>query len=241
MAFTKEILTTFLLGLLLALVTESCTPVQPNGSRSPLPSRPAEAVSAPGPVLSSAESGRVQVGVASWYGPGFHGRLTANGEVYNQYELTAAHRTLSLGTTAMVTNLETNQSVEVRINDRGPFVDGRVLDLSYAAGRAIGLIDPGTARVRIEVVGSSPSGSFAAIYAVQVGSFADPEKAAFLRSRLTNRYSDVYVSPLQASLLRYYQVRLGPFSLRAEAERRAVEVARLGLRVIIVEETILAQ
>jgi rare lipoprotein A len=136
----------------------------------------------------------------------------------------------------MVTNLKTSQSVEVRINDRGPFVDGRLIDLSYASGRAIGLIGPGTAWVRIEVVGSPPTGSFTAMYAVQVGSFADPEKAAFLRSRLANRYSDVYVSPLQASLLRYYQVRLGPFAIRAEAEKRAMEVARSGQRVIIVEE-----
>src|SRR5262252_11236276 len=71
----------------------------------------------------------VQVGVASWYGPGFHGNRTANGEIYDQYELTAAHRTLPLGTRAMVTDLDNGRSVEVRINDRGPFVDGRVIDL----------------------------------------------------------------------------------------------------------------
>ncbi len=210
-------------GLLLSLATQSCTAVQDSGSLSSLSRQP------------------IQVGVASWYGPGFHGRLTANGEVYNQYELTAAHRTLPLGTRAMVTNLKSSRSIEVRINDRGPFVDDRIIDLSYAAGRAIGFIGPGTARVRIEVVGSPPTGSFTAMYAVQVGSFVDSEKAAFLRSRLTSRYSDVYISPLQASLLRYYQVRLGPFSIRAQAEKRAVEVAGSGLRAIIVEETIMAQ
>src|SRR5436305_13716032 len=98
----------------------------------------------------------VQVGVASWYGPGFHGNRTANGEVYDQYELTAAHPSLPLGTRVMVTNLANGRSVDVRINDRGPFVDGRAIDLSYAAARVLRMVGPGTARVRIEVVASSP-------------------------------------------------------------------------------------
>jgi len=96
----------------------------------------------------------VQTGVASWYGPGFHGRRTANGEIYDQYELTAAHQTLPLGTRVMVTNLSNGRAVEVRINDRGPFVDGRVIDLSYAAARTVGMIGPGTAPVRVEVLES---------------------------------------------------------------------------------------
>jgi len=94
----------------------------------------------------------VQTGVASWYGPGFHGKRTANGEIYDQYELTAAHPSLPLGTRAMVTNLTNGRAVEVRINDRGPFVDGRVIDLSYAAARSVGMIGPGTAPVRVEVL-----------------------------------------------------------------------------------------
>src|SRR5438445_7210055 len=95
----------------------------------------------------------VQVGVASWYGPGFHGNRTANGEIYDQYELTAAHPSLPLGTRVMVTNLENGRAVQVRINDRGPFVGGRAIDLSYAAAHLIGMIGPGTARVRVEVLG----------------------------------------------------------------------------------------
>src|SRR5882724_4074315 len=94
----------------------------------------------------------VQVGVASWYGPGFHGRRTANGEVYDQYELTAAHPSLPLGSRVMVTSLTNGRTVEVRINDRGPFVGGRVVDLSYAAARVIGMVGPGTMPVRIEVL-----------------------------------------------------------------------------------------
>jgi rare lipoprotein A len=93
-----------------------------------------------------------QQGVASWYGPGFHGRRTANGEVYDQYELTAAHQTLPLGTRVLVTSLTNGRSVEVRINDRGPFIGGRVVDLSYAAARVIDMIGPGVMPVRVEVL-----------------------------------------------------------------------------------------
>src|SRR5438046_3856931 len=103
---------------------------------------------APPPITSG-----VQVGVASWYGPGFHGNRPANGEIYGQYELTAAHPSLPLGTRVMVTNLENGRAVQVRVNDRGPFVDGRAIDLSYAAARTIGMVGPGTVRVRIEVLG----------------------------------------------------------------------------------------
>jgi rare lipoprotein A len=93
---------------------------------------------------------RVQVGVASWYGKGFHGRPTASGEIYDMYQPTAAHLTAPLGTYALVTNLENGQSVRVRINDRGPYVRPRILDLSYEAARQIGLVRPGTGRVQID-------------------------------------------------------------------------------------------
>jgi rare lipoprotein A len=91
-----------------------------------------------------------QVGMASWYGPGFHGHETASGETFDQHALTAAHRTLPLGTEAKVTNLETGQSVHVTINDRGPYVQGRQLDLSQAAAKQIGLTKQGVAKVKIE-------------------------------------------------------------------------------------------
>jgi len=91
-----------------------------------------------------------QVGNASWYGPGFDGKETASGETYDQNELTAAHRTLPLGTEAVVTNLETGQSVKVKINDRGPYAKGRKIDLSRAAARQIGMTKKGVAKVKIE-------------------------------------------------------------------------------------------
>ncbi|MBI2991140.1 MAG: septal ring lytic transglycosylase RlpA family protein, partial [Deltaproteobacteria bacterium] len=104
----------------------------------------------------STEGGATQTGIASWYGPGFHGRPTASGVIYNQNELTAAHQTLPLGTRVMVTNLDNGRSAEVTINDRGPFAKGRIVDLSYAAARTLGMIGPGTIPVRIEVIDSGP-------------------------------------------------------------------------------------
>lgn len=91
-------------------------------------------------------------GEASWYGPGFHGKKTASGEIYDQMKLTAAHKTLPLGTKTRVTNLENGNTVQVEINDRGPFVQGRVIDLSRAAARVLGFIQSGTAPVRLELV-----------------------------------------------------------------------------------------
>jgi rare lipoprotein A len=91
-------------------------------------------------------------GIASWYGPGFHGKKTASGEIYDQNKLTAAHKTVPLGTKARVTNLENGSTVEVEINDRGPFVEGRIIDLSRAAARALGFVKLGTAPVQVELI-----------------------------------------------------------------------------------------
>lgn len=91
-------------------------------------------------------------GIASWYGEEFNGRLTASGEVYDMYKMTAAHKTLPLGTMVRVTNEDNGKTIEVKINDRGPYVKGRIIDLSKTAGRAIGMREAGTARVKLEVV-----------------------------------------------------------------------------------------
>lgn len=100
------------------------------------------------------------VGTASWYGGTFHGRMTANGEIYNMYELTAAHKSLPFGSLLRVTNLSNEKKLFVRVNDRGPFIPGRILDLSYGAARKLGMVDAGVRRVKIEVLsqkGSRPS------------------------------------------------------------------------------------
>jgi rare lipoprotein A len=105
--------------------------------------------------------GQEESGLASWYGHPYHGRRTASGEVYDMARMTAAHRTFPFGTRVLVTSLETGRSVEVRINDRGPFADGRIIDVSYAAARVLGLVGPGVVRVRVRVIAvpGQPSGA----------------------------------------------------------------------------------
>jgi rare lipoprotein A len=116
-----------------------------------LESRPASAKTNPIPSVV-----KTQVGTASWYGPRFHGRKTANGEIFNQRALTAAHRKLPLGTFVRVTSLDTGRSVTVRINDRGPYIDGRIIDLSHAAARRLGIVRQGVGKVRVQVVDALP-------------------------------------------------------------------------------------
>jgi rare lipoprotein A len=102
---------------------------------------------------------RVEMGVASYYGGQFHGRTTASGERFDQRAMTAAHRTLALGTSVRVTNLDNGREVVVRINDRGPFVDGRIIDVSAGAAERLGMVEAGLARVRVTVVGGAPLAS----------------------------------------------------------------------------------
>ncbi len=179
----------------------------------------------------------VQVGTASWYGPGFHGNRTSSGEIYDQYDLTAAHQTLPLGTRVVVTNLQNGKAVEVRINDRGPFVKGRAIDLSYAAARSLGMIGPGTVPVRIEVLGGERV-QLVSAYTIQVGAFSDRDNAMRLKSTLARRFDGVYVATLDGKAGRYYRVRLGRFSHRNEAVAFARSVIPLGLSAIIVEDGI---
>ena len=132
-------------------------------------------------------TGRVETGMASWYAP--NGRRSANGEIYDGNSLTAAHRTLPLGTMLRVTNLSTGQSVVVRITDRGPFVRGRALDLSTAAAKSIGVYRMGVARVSMEVVEMRPDVSPVGRWCVQVGAFVNQGNADRLRADLSREYS----------------------------------------------------
>ena len=133
-----------------------------------------------------------EIGMASWYGPPYHNRQAADGSVFDQNALTAAHRTLPMGTTVRVTNLTTNQSVLVKITDRGPFVAGRTLDLSLAAAKAIGVYRMGLAKVKVEAFahpGSDPEGR----WCVQIGVFIDPADAVQLKNDLMQRYKTAKV------------------------------------------------
>jgi rare lipoprotein A len=128
---------------------------------------------------------QVQTGVASWYGHPFDGRLTANGETYDMEKMTAAHRTLPFGTVLHVENLGNGKTTEVRINDRGPFVQDRIIDLSHAASQAISM--PGIANVRLEVI-SSPATRGAEEFAVQVGAFPQRIQAENLQAQMQRKY-----------------------------------------------------
>lgn len=179
------------------------------------------------------------MGVASWYGPGFDGHPTASGEVYRQEELTAASSMLPIGSLVMVTNLDNGRSVEVRINDRGPFVKGRKIDLSHEAARVLGILKPGTANVRIDVVsvpdGSRPVGSPLRYY-VQVGSYSQETNAERVCSRLSSYYRDVRIDKVSAGEKCFYRVRMGAFDTHDAARARAEETARFGYPLIIVSE-----
>ena len=178
----------------------------------------------------------VEVGTASWYGPGFHGNRTSSGEIYDQNDLTAAHPTLPLGTRVAVTNLQNGRTVEVRVNDRGPFAKGRAIDLSYAAARSIGMIGPGTVPVRIEVLGAEQAQLLAAVYTIQVGAFADRNNAMRLKDTLDKRFDGVYVATQNGEAGRYYRVRVGRFKQRDAAVAFAQSVTPMGLSAIIVED-----
>ncbi|MFN7997806.1 MAG: septal ring lytic transglycosylase RlpA family protein [Bryobacteraceae bacterium] len=128
-----------------------------------------------------------ETGIASWYGHPYHGRASASGEIYDMEQMTAAHRTLPFGTIVRVHDLDNEKTVDVRINDRGPFVDGRVIDLSHAAARVIEMIGPGIANVRLEIL-SLPAAVSPGSFAVQVGSFRVHDNAERLRRLMESKY-----------------------------------------------------
>ncbi len=178
-------------------------------------------------------------GVASWYGPGFDSHRTASGEVYNQEEMTAASTVIPLGSHVMVTNLDNGRAVEVRINDHGPYVKGRKIDLSHEAARTLGIVTPGTARVRIDVL-SQPEGTrqigTPIRYYVQVGSYSQRTNARRVSTKLAAYYRDVRIDPITAGVRCLYRVRMGSFATRDEARERANDCARFGYPIVIVSE-----
>ncbi|MDA8020807.1 MAG: septal ring lytic transglycosylase RlpA family protein [Thermoanaerobaculia bacterium] len=177
--------------------------------------------------------GTTQRGVASWYGEPFHGRKTASGEVYDMHEMTAAHKELPLGTVVHVKNLDNGREAQFRVNDRGPFIRGRVLDVSYAGAKELGMVGPGTARIELRVIqlGGGPSGQkLTTRFAVQVGAFSERQNAIELHRKLANDYPD-------AELIedgRWHRVRIG--SLRTEKEARKLErdLQKRGLPAVVI-------
>lgn len=146
------------------------------------------------------------MGWASWYGPGFQNRHAANGELFDTERMTAAHRELPLNSIVRVTNVKTNESVLVRITDRGPFVNDRILDLSRAAARKLSVYQHGTALVRIEVLEAPSPIASGGKWCVQIGGFNDADQAANLKEKLSRRYHAAkvlqFLSPTGESWLR---------------------------------------
>ena len=209
----------------------------------------------PREMLHLPSPGTVRYYTASWYGGKFHGRRTASGEIYDKYGLTAAHKSLPFGTLLKVTNPGTGSSVLVTVNDRGPFIRGRDLDLSLGAARRIGMEDDGVARVRVEFRGrnmryakyindtasSQPTGSKrggnrdggpdAGMFTIQFGAFLNYDNAFNLKRALELNNSGVTITDITVDGKQFYRVRLGTFSSRPLAFDQAEAYARIGYAV----------
>ena len=185
--------------------------------------------------LEAEPSPPVQEGTASWYGPGFHGKKTSNQETYNMYDMTAAHQTLPFETHVRVTNLNNGRSVIVRINDRGPFVKDRIIDLSFSAAQALDMLNTGTAPVRLEILLDRSPPLSSQKFAVQVGSFSTEANAEALKDELKSGYQGVYVKEFQTSQQIYYRVRIKAEN-REDAQKLALRLQAAGYTAIVLEE-----
>ena len=202
------------------------TPPPAPTRRVPRPAPPA------GPIVQGEE------GIASWYGHPYHGRRAASGEIYNMYDFTAAHRTLPFGTRVRVHDLENGHDVVVRINDRGPFVEGRIIDLSYTAAQSIHM--PGTALVRLEILGLEPSSSppiEPGVFAVQVGAFKERRNADRLKGLLAQHFGPVTIQGFDRGDGFLYRVRVG----REKTEEAARDLAENIRRSNLASETFIVR
>jgi len=181
--------------------------------------------------------GFVERGEASWYGPGFHGNKTANGERYDMHKLTAAHRTLPLGSIAVVRSLTSGRQVTVRINDRGPFARGRVLDLSLAGAKAIGMTGKGTDRIELQVVSYARRPGGMGVLRIQIGAFSDLANARALLAQAQREFAGGRITQVDLPEGRRYRVQIGQFMTEAEAEAASARLDRtLNLQSFIMRD-----
>lgn len=190
-------------------------------------------------------SGFSEKGDISWYGTKFHGRKTANGEIYDMYKMSAAHKILPMGTYVRVTNLENGKEITVRINDRGPFVKGRILDLSYAAAQQLDMIKSGVIKGKIVALGKEmdqagriagrhetiiePLNFASEIFTVQVGAFSDISNAEKLAARLKVVFSPIEISPYVSSDgSKLYRVWVGKVKNLEEAKKLEKQLGEIG-------------
>ncbi len=168
---------------LLAIVLAGCGPKKPPLPPPPAPPSPVNPVNPPAPVVQ----GQTERGMASWYGHPYHGRAAADGEIYDMETLVAAHRTLPFQTMVRVRNLANNKTVDVRIIDRGPFVGGRIIDLSHAAAQQLELIGPGVGEVELTIL-SAPANQPAGFFGVQVGAYRERANADRMQQSMQAAY-----------------------------------------------------
>lgn len=187
--------------------------------------------------------GYVEEGIASWYGSDFHGKRTSCGELYDMYGISAAHKTLPLGTYVKVTHLGNGRSIVLRVNDRGPFVSGRIIDLSCGAAQELGMMNAGTARVRVEAVQvaseqhigqdtywkADPVPSFRyGHFNIQIGAFKDQNNAYRLRDKMKNAHRDVMVYAVNDRSSSIYRVQVGTYSDLMAARDELAKLQRSG-------------
>jgi rare lipoprotein A len=220
------------LGCLAVFIVTGCTTIPPAPTQSPGKPKPYRVGNTWYQPVSHAK-GFQQRGIASWYGKEFHGKKTSNGETYDMYAMTAAHKTLPLGTHVNVRNLDTDAEVTVRINDRGPFVQGRIIDLSYSAAKKIGITTSGTAPVVIvalepdnrETPKNKKKSDDKAVdyyqgnFTFQIGAFSNKQNALRLKEKLDQTYKNAHLSEYDNGVEILFRVRVG----RASSLEQAVE------------------
>lgn len=181
--------------------------------------------------IADISNGFEEHGYASWYGLKFHGELTSNGEVYNMYAMSAAHKNLPIPSYVRVTNLDNNKQVIVRVNDRGPFHEGRVIDLSYAAATKLGYAKKGTARVKVELIRSQRNNVSSGVnegldvtdkvaHFIQLGAFSSKSSAEKMLSQVKRDHqtSEVFIASAAVGSSVIHRVRVGPFFNESEAQ-----------------------
>lgn len=180
-------------------------------------------------------SGNRQDGLASWYGDDFHGKLTSSKEIYNMHALTAAHKTLPFNSRVRVSNLLNGRSVVVRINDRGPFVKGRIIDLSYAAAKALDMVESGVVPVRISVLEHLSPKKSSQKYFVLAGSFVEKDNAKALRRKLLKRFRRVEIKAVIVRSCLYYRVKIPARGLE-DATKISHKLSRNGIPSLVMED-----
>lgn len=224
-AYRKPLMVMLAVTMLAASCAERKVPTGPQVAPAP-----AAAPAVPPALPVPAKRIYRETGTASWYGRESQGRTTASGEVFDMYGMSAAHRTLPLGTVIRVTNLDNYKSVTVKVNDRGPFVKNRIIELSYGAAKELGFIAQGTTTVKIETLEPVNGG---ASYTVQAAVFTEEESAKTLKGRLTKKFEQVSIVPFETSLGKLYRVRVGSYGTEEKAELVASKLKLEGLEPFV--------